>query len=73
MIIERKKLTMFTISSFKSFIAGFISVSSLTFVKLRKHSFTDPKISLEKDFRSITYDRNVAINKNKTNYERQQK
>jgi hypothetical protein len=63
---------MYTISTLKSFLAGFISVSSLTFVKLRKHSFADPKISLDKDFRSITYDKNLAINKNKTNYERQQ-
>ena len=63
----------FTISSLKSFIAGFVSVSTLTFVKLRKHSFTEAKIALEKDFVAITRDRNIANSKIKNNNERQQK
>jgi|GEM_PF-5376794 hypothetical protein len=61
---------MFTISSLKSFIAGFVSVSTLTFVKLRKHSFTEAKIALEKDFMTITRDKNQANYKLKTKYER---
>ena len=61
---------MFTISAFKSFLAGFISISTLTFVKLRKHSFTEAKIALEKDFALITRDRNQANSKLKKNYER---
>jgi len=60
----------FTISSLKSFIAGFISISTLTFIKLRKHSFTDAKIALEKDFMAITRDRNSANSKIKNQHER---
>jgi hypothetical protein len=63
---------MLTISSLKSFLAGFISISTLTFVKLRKHSFTEVNVALEKDFASITRDRNQANLKLK-NYERKQK
>ena len=61
------------ISSLKSFVAGFVSVSTFTFVKLRKHSFTEAKIALEKDFVAITRDRNIANSKSKNNHERQQK
>lgn len=63
---------MLTISSLKSFIAGFISISTLTFIKLRKYSFTEAKIALEKDFLAITRDRNNANSKLKS-YERTQK
>ncbi|MFM6973319.1 MAG: hypothetical protein ACKO46_03900 [Alphaproteobacteria bacterium] len=61
---------MFNISLLKSFIAGFVSSSTLTFVKLRKHSFTEAKIALEKDFLAITRDKNIANNKLKNNNDR---
>ena len=60
----------FTISSLKSFIAGFVSISTLTFVKLRKHSFAEAKFALEKDFATIIRDRNNANYKIKNNHER---
>jgi hypothetical protein len=59
-----------TISSLKSFIAGFISISTLTFIKLRKHSFTEAKIALDKDFMAITRDKNIANSKIKNQHER---
>ena len=39
-------------------------------LEVRKHSFTEAKIALEKDFMTITRDKNQANYKLKTKYER---
>ncbi len=48
-------------SSFlKSFVAGFIASTTLTFIKLKKNNFTLEKTSLNKDILAITKDKNTA-------------
>jgi len=48
-------------SSFlKSFVAGFVASTTLTFIKLKKQNFTSEKTALDKDMLFITKDKNTA-------------
>ena len=44
----------------KSFVAGFIASTTLTFIKLKKQNFTQEKTALGKDLLAISKDKNTA-------------
>ena len=53
-------MTIVKSSFLKSFVAGFIASTTLTFIKLKKQNFTQEKTALGKDLLAISKDKNTA-------------